>query len=315
MAYNFVTLLPAQVRKGTVFYAFLGRWVDFTALGKGVDALLPACILLPVFLGLFDVYGKVARSLGFAVGDSEGYSDAEGPGVAEDGSSGFISTWTEGRQLIEQELNGPGALGLSSQYRDSVASARYKSSRGEGARGDVAARAGGLLPSSSSLSLLNATPAGADSSANAGARAGTAESTSAASSPRSRTFLSSAPNFLPFSATSNARPRSSHAFDRDRAGGVSSNIADTTLNATQRHGHRDGNDDGNDDDDSSNPIMAFAHRVRNTVETVSWPWQQQQQQHSHRRQESRAQNNMNQGPGSVWDRLFGGDAAAGGIRL
>ncbi|KAI5277570.1 hypothetical protein KEM54_004973, partial [Ascosphaera aggregata] len=112
MAYNFVTLLPEEVRRKTVFYGFLGRWVDFTSLGKGVDRGFPIFILVPVLLGLFDVYGKVGRKLGLSGDDYDSDGDVgDGDGDGEDSLAGDrgtgFSTWMEGRQLIEQELSGP----------------------------------------------------------------------------------------------------------------------------------------------------------------------------------------------------------------
>lgn len=281
MAYNFVTLLPDEVRRKTVFYGFLGRWVDFTSLGKGVDRGFPVFILVPVLLGVFDVYGKVGRKLGLSATD-EYDDDVENERPGEGG----ISTWLEGRQLIEQEINGLGALGLSSSSRDANGTLR------------------GANTASSTYGF---------SSASASSGTGTASP-----SRNAQSFLSSAPNFLPFSASSNTRPRSSAGYDRNpntssSAPGapllnrISDSIADTVGTSNDASA-----DSRAAEPEDENAFKAFAHRVRNTVETVNWPWQQDA---ANARSGSSVASGSNQGPGNVWDRLFGGGGAGGGIRL
>ncbi|KAI5305475.1 hypothetical protein KEM56_004311 [Ascosphaera pollenicola] len=267
MAYNFVTLLPEEVRRKTVFYGFLGRWVDFTSLGKGVDRGFPVFILVPVLLGVFDVYGKLGRKLGLtSTDDYDDDVENERPGEAG------ISTWLEGRQLIEQEINGPGALGLTLSSPDANAAIRGSS--------------------------IGSTTLGFSSAS--------------ASTPQS--FISSAPNFLPFSASSNTRPRSSAGLDRNPNTGssssgapllsrVSDSIADTAGTST------DGAADSGEPEDE-NAFMAFAHRVKNTVETVNWPWQQDA---ANARSGRAAASGSNQGPENVWDRWFGGGGGGGGV--
>lgn len=108
LSYNFLTLLSRDVQHKTTFYNFLGRYINLTPLGKGFDYFFPIFILVPVAATLFNMYGKVKNAFGFGLFEGDG-SDAEDP-------SGIgIGTWREGRELINQELSGPGFLGLSSR--------------------------------------------------------------------------------------------------------------------------------------------------------------------------------------------------------
>ena len=103
LAYNFVTFLPKSVRQDTTFYHFLGRLIVLTPLGKGFDYFFPIFILVPVCATLFNLYGKAKRVFGFGIVEDD----------VEEGQSAFATGgWREGRELIEQELNGTSDLRL-----------------------------------------------------------------------------------------------------------------------------------------------------------------------------------------------------------
>lgn len=109
IAYNFLTFLPQNVRESTTFYRFLGRWIDLTPLGKGFDYFFPVTILIPIAATIFNLYGRVRKICGFGILEEE---DDD----LENNPSGYgIGGWREGRELIERELNGLGALGLSAR--------------------------------------------------------------------------------------------------------------------------------------------------------------------------------------------------------
>lgn len=97
LSYNFITFLPVETRQNTTFYKFLGRLIDLTPLGKGFDYFFPAFILLPVCATLFNLYGRVKSVVSFGLLEEE-----------DDPETG----WSEGRELIERELNGLGSLSL-----------------------------------------------------------------------------------------------------------------------------------------------------------------------------------------------------------
>ncbi|KAG5296862.1 LMBR1 domain-containing protein [Histoplasma ohiense] len=108
LSYNFLTFLPQDVQKKTTFYNFLGRLINLTPLGKGFDYIFPILILIPVCATLFNLYGRVKSWFDFGL-----LEDDEDVAL---NSSGFgTGGWREGRELIESELTGSGALGLSSQ--------------------------------------------------------------------------------------------------------------------------------------------------------------------------------------------------------
>lgn len=113
LAYNFVTFLPPGVYEETTFYQFLGRLVNLTPLGKGFDYFFPIFILVPVCATLFNLYGRVKNVFGFGIleDDEEGNPSANGTGG-----------WREGRNLIDQELNGTLRLGLSTRAAGTSAS-------------------------------------------------------------------------------------------------------------------------------------------------------------------------------------------------
>lgn len=108
IAYNFLTFLPKGTVQGTTFYHFLGRLIDLTPLGKGFDYFFPVLILLPVFATLFNFYGKVKSIFGFDLAESD-------KDDVENNPSGYgLGGWREGRDLIDQELNGFGPLAFAS---------------------------------------------------------------------------------------------------------------------------------------------------------------------------------------------------------
>ncbi|KAF7901808.1 uncharacterized protein EAF01_007107 [Botrytis porri] len=116
LSFNFITFLPPDVYKKTMFYKFLGKLIVFTPLGDWFDWFFPIFILVPVCATLFNLYGKVKDCVGYG-------------GVIEDedeeNESGYgTGSWREGRDLIERELNGGhsslGGLGEVSVDRRSV---------------------------------------------------------------------------------------------------------------------------------------------------------------------------------------------------
>jgi uncharacterized protein YukE len=104
LSFNFITFLIPDIYKRTVFFDFLGQYVELTPLGKGFNWLFPTLVLIPVGASLFNLYGKVRDCTGF------------GAGVIDDGNeendSGYgTGSWREGRDLIERELQGASSLG------------------------------------------------------------------------------------------------------------------------------------------------------------------------------------------------------------
>ena len=96
LTYNFLTFIPPSVHQKTTFYKFLGQLIVLTPLGKGFDYFFPMLILVPACATLFNVYGRAKKLFGFGIIDEE-----------EEESSPFgTGSWREGRDLIEQELQG-----------------------------------------------------------------------------------------------------------------------------------------------------------------------------------------------------------------
>lgn len=98
LAYNFVSFLPEEnIVDKSVFYNFLGKLINLTAISEGFTNFFPILILLPVSASFFNVFGRLKAMLGFG-------------GVDEDDSESDLAAggWREGRDLIEREL-----LGLS----------------------------------------------------------------------------------------------------------------------------------------------------------------------------------------------------------
>lgn len=114
LSYNFITFLPKDIHKNTTFYHFLGRLINLTPLGAGFDYFFPIFIFLPVCATLFNLYGRIKNVFGFGIMEDD--EDVENP-------SGFgTGGWRVGRDLIAQDLTGPGAssLGLSDSPRASL---------------------------------------------------------------------------------------------------------------------------------------------------------------------------------------------------
>ncbi|KKA28102.1 hypothetical protein TD95_002323 [Thielaviopsis punctulata] len=100
LSYNFLTFVSPEF-EDTVFHEFLGKYVDFTALGRGFNLVFPVLVLVPVFAALFGLYGRVRRALGFDFDILDGESDDES------GLNGYgTGSWREGRDLIERDLGG-----------------------------------------------------------------------------------------------------------------------------------------------------------------------------------------------------------------
>jgi hypothetical protein len=102
LAYNLLTFLSPDVYKNTIFFHFLGKFINLTPLGKWFDYLFPTFILVPVCATLFNLYGRVKRWMGFNIVEDDDQ---------DENTSGYgMGGWREGRDLIERELNGGSAL-------------------------------------------------------------------------------------------------------------------------------------------------------------------------------------------------------------
>ncbi|KAK5110080.1 hypothetical protein LTR62_006325 [Meristemomyces frigidus] len=114
LSFNFITMLPPSVYKGTAFYQFLGKLINLTPLGSGFSTFFPLFLLLPVLASLFNVYGRLKSVIGFGVLEDE----------SEENSSGFgTGGWREGKALIDRELQSRGEssnVGLTYQDRSSL---------------------------------------------------------------------------------------------------------------------------------------------------------------------------------------------------
>ncbi|PHH70382.1 hypothetical protein CDD82_7168 [Ophiocordyceps australis] len=119
LSYNFLTFLSSEVYTKTTFYAFLGKHIDFTKLGRWFDDLFPVILMFPVVATLFGLYGRVKRIF---VG-IDMYQDDQ------DTSAYGASSWREGQQLIDRELGGDSLL-----RRRDEALARLASAGGGGGR-------------------------------------------------------------------------------------------------------------------------------------------------------------------------------------
>jgi LMBR1-like membrane protein len=104
LAYNFLTFLPEAVHKKTVFYRFLGQYVDLTPLGRGFSGFFPVLLVLPALAALFGWYGRIKAVLGF--------DDL----LAEDER---LDMWREGKVLVERHIKQrAGGLVVSPGSRD-----------------------------------------------------------------------------------------------------------------------------------------------------------------------------------------------------
>ncbi|KAG9236686.1 LMBR1-like membrane protein-domain-containing protein [Amylocarpus encephaloides] len=103
LSFNFITFLLPTTYERTVFFSFLGQYVELTPLGTWFNWLFPAFVLIPVCATLFNLYGKVRNCFGFgSVIDDEDEENETGYGTG---------SWREGRELIEREFNGASSLG------------------------------------------------------------------------------------------------------------------------------------------------------------------------------------------------------------
>jgi hypothetical protein len=144
LSYNFMTFLSRSIYKSTKFYDFLGKLINLTPLGAWFDYLFPMFILVPVCATLFNLYGRAKRWFGFAdVIDGEEDDDLNGYGTG---------SWREGRDLIERELGGAGAL---AHLRDGVNSPRALASP---PNGRVSRAPNRLAPEGTSSPLVSSSP-------------------------------------------------------------------------------------------------------------------------------------------------------------
>lgn len=105
LSYNFMTFLTPEVYRKTIFYDFLGQWINFSSLTRWFDHIFPIILLIPVLATLFGLYGKAKRLLA-AVGLADEDEDED-----EESVSGYsTASWREGRILIQQELQGNSLL-------------------------------------------------------------------------------------------------------------------------------------------------------------------------------------------------------------
>ncbi|KAI9711450.1 MAG: hypothetical protein M1828_001908 [Chrysothrix sp. TS-e1954] len=100
LSYNFITLLPREVYEETAFYRFLGRQIDLTSVGMGFSGWFPMFVAVPVLATLFGLYGRVKQIAGFGVfEDADDAVEREGGGMSRFEARG----WREGKALIERE--------------------------------------------------------------------------------------------------------------------------------------------------------------------------------------------------------------------
>ncbi|KAA8912739.1 LMBR1-like membrane protein-domain-containing protein [Sphaerosporella brunnea] len=98
LSYNFVSFLPEEGIVGkTVFYNFMGRLINLTAISEGFTDFFPVLVCIPVAASAFGLYGKVRDVCGF--GDVVDDDDDEESAFSTGG-------WREGRDLIEREIQG-----------------------------------------------------------------------------------------------------------------------------------------------------------------------------------------------------------------
>jgi hypothetical protein len=148
LAYNFLTFLPKEVHQKTMFYRFLGQYVNLTPLGRGFSGFFPVLLVVPALAALFGWYGRVKAVLGF--------DDL----LAEDER---LDMWREGKVLVERHVKlRAGGMVVSPGSRD--ASLDLPRENGAPARGGPSSSsslrpaAHGPLSSSSSSASAAARP-------------------------------------------------------------------------------------------------------------------------------------------------------------
>ncbi|KAF8251934.1 hypothetical protein K440DRAFT_51345 [Wilcoxina mikolae CBS 423.85] len=106
LAYNFVSFLPEEdIVNKSVFYTFLGKLINLTAISEGFNDFFPVLVLIPVCASLFNWYRRIKEIFGF--GDV--VDEQEEENAFETGG------WREGRDLIERELQGTTTGAFSSR--------------------------------------------------------------------------------------------------------------------------------------------------------------------------------------------------------
>lgn len=110
LSFNFITFLSPEVYTKTMFYHFLGAFIQGTTASTWFDYLFPVLILVPVLATLFGLYGRVRRLFGFGAFDALAAGDEGDEETATRNAYG-TGTWREGRDLIERELNGTSLRG------------------------------------------------------------------------------------------------------------------------------------------------------------------------------------------------------------
>lgn len=106
LAYNFVSFLPEEdIVNKSVFYNFLGKLINLTAISEGFNNFFPVLVLIPVSASLFNLYRRIKEIFGF--GDV--VDEQEEENAFETGG------WREGRDLIERELQGATTGAFSSR--------------------------------------------------------------------------------------------------------------------------------------------------------------------------------------------------------
>ncbi|KAB5558044.1 LMBR1-like membrane protein-domain-containing protein [Coniochaeta sp. 2T2.1] len=110
LSFNFTTFLSPEVYTKTMFYHFLGSFIQGTTASTWFDYLFPVLILFPVCATLFGLYGRVRRLFGFGAFDAFAAGDEGDEETATRNAYG-TGTWREGRDLIERELNGTSLRG------------------------------------------------------------------------------------------------------------------------------------------------------------------------------------------------------------
>ena len=114
LSYNFVTFMPRKIVHETSFFKLLGQYIDLTPVGEKFSDYFPSFVLVPVLATAFGLYGKIKRIGGFGDLLEDEADDAD--------AAAGISSWREGRALIEREIQtsssaGGGSLNLGLSHR------------------------------------------------------------------------------------------------------------------------------------------------------------------------------------------------------
>ncbi|KAI9672831.1 MAG: hypothetical protein M1831_000267 [Alyxoria varia] len=241
LSYNFITLLPASIYHETAFFKFLGHLINSTPLFEGFSDFFPMFVLVPVIFAVFNLYGRIGRFAGF--GMLEEVDDFEG------NVTGFATGgWREGKALLERErLAGGAGAGLG-------AAASSSSTQRDGAG---AAGSGGATSDTLGLQNRSTSPRLPASRAQNQRSPVSAQQpyTDSPSGPYRDSLTPTPPQSR--TASSTPAPASTSSV------GASSRARPSAVRNNAR--------DGEEEEEDTNFFSDFAHRVKNTFDTVDKP--------------------------------------------